>query len=187
MQEAKRLTRLVENLLAMARITDVTEVYMFEPLRVDGLIAGTLQEFAQLLVDAHFEVATEIPPDLPPVRADRMAMTLLLDNLVDNAIRYSPETRALRMRAYADAGLVVLEVHDRGCGIPGDELEHVTRKFFRGRHKGTNGSGLGLAIVKRIVADHGGELAIQSELNVGTTVRIALPAARDDEEPDSRR
>jgi len=186
-QEAKRLTRLVENLLAMSRITDVTEVYMFEPLALDGLVAGTLQEFAQLLEDAHFEIRTEIPADLPLARADRMAMTLLLDNLVDNAIRYSPEARALGMRGYTDNGLVVLEVSDRGCGIPGNELEHVTRKFFRGRHKGSNGSGLGLAIVKRIVADHGGELAIQSELNVGTTVRVALPAARDDEEPDSRR
>ena len=186
-QEAKRLTRLVENLLAMSRITDVTEVYVFEPLRVDALVQGTLQEFAHQLDDAGFATRRDIPPDLPAVRADRTAARLLLDNLVDNAIRYSPVVRYLRIGAYRENGMVVLEVSDKGCGIPGDELDQVTRKFFRGRHPVANGSGLGLAIVKRIVADHGGRLAIDSEVNIGTTVRVALPVARDDEETDSRR
>lgn len=186
-QEAKRLTRLVDNLLALSRITDVTEVYMFEPLGVDGLVDTTLQEFGQQLAEAGFETQVEIPADLPPVRGDRTAMGLLLDNLVDNAIRYSPTTRFLRIGAHRDNGRVVLEVSDKGRGIPDDEIDMVTRRFFRGRHLMSNGSGLGLAIVKRIVTDHDGELGIRSKVNVGTTVSVALPISRDDEEADSRR
>jgi signal transduction histidine kinase len=186
-QEAKRLTRLVDNLLALSRITDVTEVYMFEPLAVDGLVDMTLQEFGQQLAEAGFETHVEIPADLPPVRGDRTAMGLLLDNLVDNAIRYSPESRFLRIGAHRENGRVVIEVCDKGRGIPEDELDLVTRKFFRGRHLTSHGSGLGLAIVQRIVTDHDGELGISSNVNVGTTVSVRLPISKEDEEADSRR
>jgi signal transduction histidine kinase len=186
-QEAKRLTRLVDNLLAMSRITDVTEVYMFEALAVDGLVDMTLQEFGKQLAEAEFETQVEIPADLPSVRCDRTAMGLLLDNLVDNAIRYSPTTRFLRIGAHRENGRVVIEVSDKGRGIPDDELDLVTRKFFRGRHLISNGSGLGLAIVKRIVTDHDGELSISSTVNVGTTVSVGLPISKDDQEADSRR
>jgi Osmosensitive K+ channel histidine kinase len=186
-QEAKRLTRLVDNLLALSRITDVTELYMFEPLAVDGLVDATLQSFGHQLAEAGFETHVDIPADLPPVRGDRTAMGLLLDNLVDNAIRYSSGTRFLRVGAHRENGRVVLEVGDKGRGIPEDEVELVTRKFFRGRHLNTDGSGLGLAIVKRIVDDHDGELTIFSKINVGTTISVALPISKDDEEADSRR
>lgn len=187
-QEAKRLTRLVDNLLALSRITDVTEVYSFEPLALDAVVDNTLKEFRQQLAAAEFDTEVEIPADLPLVRADRTAMGLMLDNLVDNAIRYSPATRWLRIAARRDGDrLVTLEVSDKGRGIPKDEIDQVTRKFFRGREAVSNGSGLGLAIVKRIVTDHDGRLAIHSTVDRGTTVSVMIPSARDDEETDSRR
>ncbi len=71
---------------------------------------------------------------------------------------------------------MIVEVIDHGIGIPADEMPHVTRRFFRGRESGSGGSGLGLAIVNRIVSDHRGVLEIESEPDLGTTVRIALPA-----------
>src|SRR6185295_6832335 len=80
-QEAKRLTRLVDNLLALSRITDVTEVYSFEPQALDALVDDTLQGFGTQLGAAGFDTQVEIPADLPLVRADRTAMGLLLDNL----------------------------------------------------------------------------------------------------------
>jgi len=188
-QEAKRLTRLVDNLLAMSRITDVTDVYSFEPLGLDALAETVAAQFRQQLLSAGFETVIDIPADLPAVRADRTAMTLLLENLIDNAIRYSPVTRWLRISAHqGDEGLIVLEVADHGRGIPGDEIGQVTRKFVRGRHAGSGGSGLGLAIVKRIVADHGGRLAIHSVVDAGTIISISLPVFEDDdEEADSDR
>jgi len=191
-QESKRLTRLVENLLAYARVTDVTEVYAFEPVALGPLVDQVLQGFRGPIAEAGFEVRLDIPPQLPPVRADRTAMRLALDNLVDNAIRYSGAVRCLSITARANPRAprtsVSLLVADKGVGIPPDEIEQVTRRFFRGRRTQSGGTGLGLAIASRIADDHGGRLTIESRPGEGTTVEIALPVAgQDHEEADSHR
>ena len=98
MQEAKRLTRLVDNLLAYARVTDVTEMYSFEPIAPSELVDDVLQNFRHPLAEREFKVEVDMPVDLPLVRADRTAMMLALDNLVDNAIRYSPRERSCASR-----------------------------------------------------------------------------------------
>ena len=174
-QEAKRLTRLVDNLLALSRITDITDVYWFEPLSLETLVEKSLIGFEQQIAATGFEIHIAISPDTPLVRGDRTAVGLLLDNLIDNAIRYSPVHRSLLFTSSWDEDAVVLHVIDKGRGIPGDEIDHVTRKFFRGRRQGSNGSGLGLAIVKRIVADHRGALEIASRVDAGTTVSVTFP------------
>ena len=102
MQEARRLTRLVDNLLAYARVTDVTEMYSFEPIAPAELVDDVLQNFRHPLSEREFTVEVEIPVDLPLVRADRTAMMLALDNLVDNAIRYSPQEHFIRISARRD-------------------------------------------------------------------------------------
>jgi signal transduction histidine kinase len=179
MQEAKRLTRLVDNLLAYARVTDVTEMYSFEPIPPSELIDDVLQNFRHPLSEREFNVEVDIPVDLPLVRADRTAMMLTLDNLVDNAIRYSPTAHFLRVAARRDGSNVVIEVQDRGVGIPADELSIVRRKFARGRLARADGSGLGLAIVSRIIADHKGTFVIDSEPGSGTTAKVYLPIVGD--------
>jgi two-component system phosphate regulon sensor histidine kinase PhoR len=106
-------------------------------------------------------------------------MMLALDNLVDNAIRYSPGEHFIRISARRDGTNVVIEVQDRGAGIAPDELSTVRRKFARGRLARADGSGLGLAIVSRIVADHKGTLVLDSETGSGTTAKVYLPIAGD--------
>jgi signal transduction histidine kinase len=180
--EAKRLTRLVDNLLAYARITDLTEAYSFELLDMRILAQQSVKEFGTQLAAVGFSVTVDVPPWLPPVRADRPSIALALGNLVDNAIRYSTDARVLTLAARATNGSVVLDVTDAGIGIPADEIQHVTHRFFRGNGAVAGGSGLGLSIVQRIVSDHAGTLSITSELGVGTTVRIVLPSAGVDRE-----
>ena len=175
-QEAKRLTRLVDNLLAYARVTDVAAIYSFERQAPIELIEDVLQDFGHQLVSGRFDVRVEVPADLPQVRADRTAIRLALDNLVDNAIRYADSRRWIRVSAWADRSRVYIEVSDRGIGIHADELENVKRKFVRGRLARQGGSGLGLAIVSRVIADHGGSFVLESEVGEGTTARVDLPA-----------
>ncbi len=177
-QEAKRLERLVENLLAFARITDVTEVYAFEAVPVETLVDDVLENFRAQLKSMGFNLVREIPPHIPAVKGDKTALELMLDNLVDNAIRYSRDERRLIIEASTDDKFVALSVRDHGIGIPEDEVDKVTRRFFRGKHAGTGGTGLGLAIVRRIVDDHGGSMSIHSEVGVGTTVTVRLPIAK---------
>ncbi len=179
MQEAKRLTRLVDNLLAYARVTDVTEIYSFEPIAPAELVDDVLQNFQHPLSEREFTVEVDMPVDLPLVRADRTAMILTLDNLVDNAIRYSPRERFIRIAARREAQQVVIEVQDRGAGIASEELSLVRRKFARGKLARADGSGLGLAIVSRIIADHKGTLVLDSEPGTGTTAKVYLPVSGD--------
>jgi signal transduction histidine kinase len=177
-QEAKRLTLLVDNLLALSRVADVTEMYSLEKLPVRELMLGVLQQFKHQLELGGFTVTTDLPADLPLVSADPGAMQLALDNILYNAIRYSDQVCAIEVSARADARCVRIVIADSGRGIPADEIELVTRKFFRGRGAAARGgSGLGLAIAQRIIADHGGQLAIRSEVGRGTAVSISLPIA----------
>jgi signal transduction histidine kinase len=103
-QESKRLTRLVDNLLAYARITDVTEAYTFEPIDLRALVDEVLEGFKTTLTAGDFAVKVDVDANLPLVRADRTACTLLLDNLVDNAVRYSKQEKCLAIRSKAVGG-----------------------------------------------------------------------------------
>jgi signal transduction histidine kinase len=179
MQEARRLGRLVDNLLAYARVTDVTEMYSFEPIAPAELVDDVLQNFRHPLSEREFTVEIDMPVDLPLVRADRTAMMLTLDNLVDNAIRYSPYEHFMRISARREGTHVAIEVQDRGVGIAPEELSIVRRKFARGKLARADGSGLGLAIVSRIVADHKGTLVLDSAPGVGTTAKVYLPISGD--------
>jgi signal transduction histidine kinase len=177
-EQAKRLSRLLDNLLAYARITDITEAYSFEPIALESVIDDVLRDFRWQIANAGFKIDVDVPAEIPAVRADRVAIGLLLNNLVDNAIRYSKDTRSLRIQASSENDRVVLEVTDKGIGIPQDEIAWVTRKFYRGRRSPSGGSGLGLAIAERIAVDHRGTLEIRSVVEGGTTVRVTLPADR---------
>jgi two-component system phosphate regulon sensor histidine kinase PhoR len=178
-QESKRLTRLIDNLLAYARVSDVAEAYRFEALDVPRLIDSVLQGFQQPLTENRkFSVDVDIPDDLPLVRADRASMILALDNLIDNAIRYSADNGEIRITADRQDGSIVIEVRDRGVGIPADELMTVRKKFVRGRLAQSRGTGLGLAIINRIVGHHGGTFELESTEGAGTVARMRLPVAK---------
>jgi signal transduction histidine kinase len=187
-QESKRLARLVDNLLAYARITDVTEAYRFEPLDLHELFDEALHGFAGQIHARHITIDVDLPLSLPAVMGDRTALVMMLDNLIDNALRYSSDSHRITVCATARGRMVEMSIADEGIGIPAHELEHVTQRFFRGRRAGSGGSGLGLAIVNRIVEAHGGRLSIQSAVDRGTTVTISLAAAStpDAEEAHSR-
>jgi signal transduction histidine kinase len=174
-QETKRLTRRVDNLLAYARVIDVTEVYSFEPIAPIELVDDVLNDFKQQIAEGACTVEVDVHTDLPLILGDRTSLMLALGNLIDNAIRYSDKHRLIRITARRRAHRVIIEVGDRGIGIPTEELSSVQRKFVRGRLARADGSGLGLAIVNRVMADHGGSFVLESELGSGTVARVLLP------------
>jgi signal transduction histidine kinase len=174
--EAKRLTRLVDNLLAYARVTDVTQIYSFDRLSPFELVDDALRGFRFQLAEGQFDVHVDVPSDLPLVRADRTAVCLAIDNLIDNAIRHSAEGRWLGISARVEQSRVQIEVRDRGAGIPPEEIQAVQHKFVRGKFARAGGSGLGLAIVNRIVADHGGHFSLERTADGGTVARLDFMA-----------
>jgi signal transduction histidine kinase len=175
--EVRRLARLIDNLLAYARATDVTEIYSREPVDVRLVVTECLEHFWPQLAEGNFEQHLEIPLDLPPVYVDRAAINLVLSNVVDNAIRYSGETRDLTIRISLDdkRRMLLIDVADKGVGIEAENISDLTTANFRATQSRPGGAGLGLTIANRIVSDHGGTLAIRSAKGVGTTVTVALP------------
>jgi signal transduction histidine kinase len=176
-QEGHRLSRLIDNLLAYSRVTDVTQLYSFETLRPADLVSEALRSFHRLMTEQGFHVHVDLPSTLPAVTADRTSIVLALDNLIDNAMRYSGESRELEIRGDTYDHVVRIAVTDHGIGIDSDDLARVTGRFVRGRSAPGSGSGLGLSIVNQIVRDHGGALRLDSVKGTGTTATLVLPAA----------
>jgi two-component system phosphate regulon sensor histidine kinase PhoR len=177
-QEGHRLSRLIDNLLAYARVTEVAAVYSFEPHNPVEVIEESMKGFNRLLTEEGFHVDVDAQTPLPAVRADRTALVLALDNLVDNAMRYSGASRQLVVALRSRGDVVDFAVTDRGKGIPPDDLARVQQRFVRGRSTNGHGSGLGLAIVHRIATDHGGQLWLESRVGSGTTATLTIPVYR---------
>ncbi len=188
--EESRLSRLVDNLLAYARITEATDIYSFESLEPSSVAAEALHGLDGQFGQDNFQLTVDVPETLAPIRADRTAIVLALGNLIDNAFRYSGTNRHVGLEAHQSGQEVLFTVADAGVGIPADEIARVQRRFARGRNVNGRGSGLGLAIVSRVAADHGGHLHIASQVDVGTRVTLAIPVAeqeRHDETHSDRR
>ncbi|MCP4877559.1 MAG: sensor histidine kinase, partial [Gammaproteobacteria bacterium] len=126
-----------------------------------------------------FEIVADA--SVPPVSADVGMMERVLENLIDNSFKHTPEAGQIRLQLEALQGNVEVSVSDTGCGIAKDELPHILKRFYRKIKKqdkggSQSGLGLGLAIASRIVEMHGGQLTVDSELHQGTVFRFSLPA-----------
>jgi signal transduction histidine kinase len=173
-QETSRLRRLIDNLLAYARVTEVADVYSFEPLQPEQVVEEVVHGFRKLLRDGGIEVNVSVSGMLPPVKADRASLVFALDNLLDNAIRHAGATQ-IQLDARLSGNAVEFVVADGGKGIPEEELTRVQQPFVRGG--ASRGSGLGLAIVRRIAAAHRGSFRLESRVDTGTTATLAIPVA----------
>jgi len=175
--EASRLSSSIDNLLTYARYSggraaDSTELVDVEPA---DLVEDALQGFRPTLATLEFELTVDVPPDLPQVSVDRPAVIQALENIVDNAIKYSGSTHRLAVSARATSKSLTLTIKDSGSGICHKDQARIFERFYRGRNVSTSGSGLGLPIARRIVERHGGRIDVRSEVGVGTEVDVTLP------------
>ena len=175
LNEASRLTRTVDNLLAVSRVQDIEHFYTFESLDPGTLLEDALNGFQSHLKEQGFEISVDIPAPLPSVYADRTAMLQVLENILDNAVRYSNGTRQLTISAAASDTQVSLKIADKGRGISPEDVPHIFERFYRGHDAPSGGSGLGLSIAQRIMKDHRGEIRLQSTPGIGTVAELVLP------------
>jgi len=177
--EATRLSNSIDNLLTYARYSTAaassTELADVEPA---DLVEDALQGLRPVLANQKFDLVIDVPPDLPQICVDRPAMIQALDNIVDNAIKYSTTEKHVAVSARATAKSLTLTVRDRGTGIASKDLSRVFERFYRGGNVTVSGSGLGLPIAKRIVESHGGRIDVRSAVGTGTEVDVTLPIAR---------
>jgi signal transduction histidine kinase len=127
---------------------------------------------------------TEISDQIPAIPVDKEAISRALDNLIDNAIKYSGKRPEIFLRAWSSEKNVFVEVEDNGVGISKEDQKQVFKKFYRsGRleERMVRGSGIGLTIVDHIVRAHGGEVLLESAMGKGTKVTIKLPIKRTED------
>lgn len=176
--ETDRMTRLVSDLLLLSQADAGMLPMHCEPVDVAPLLtdvarSGNIMADGRVSVEASFKGELIVHGD-----ADRIKQVLL--NLVENAIKHTPDGGAVRLAgASTDAGMVLLSVSDTGLGIPPEDLPHVFERFYRvdkSRSRAHGGVGLGLAIARSIIEAHGGDIEVQSEVGVGTTFNVWLPA-----------
>jgi len=172
-EEAERLNRLVQNLLEMTRLESGSVQARKEWHAIEEPVGSALQRFGTRL--RRRIVTTNIPSDLPLVPLDPLLIEQVLINLVDNALKYTPEDTPIEISAAVEDGGVAVEVADRGPGLaPGDE-PRVFEKFYRTRAEPGRGSGLGLAICRGIVEAHGGRIRAENRVGGGVAFRFTLP------------
>jgi two-component system, OmpR family, sensor histidine kinase KdpD len=173
-EESDRLERLVGNLLEMTRLESKSLKPRREWLPVEELLSSALSRLEDALEGRAVSVQT--PASLPLIHADPVLLEQVLINLVENAAKYSPKGTSIELAAQVDGQELVLEVKDRGPGIPSGAEEKIFEKFFRApQSSGTPGAGLGLAICKGIVEVHGGTIRVAAREGGGSSFRLRLP------------
>jgi two-component system phosphate regulon sensor histidine kinase PhoR len=174
----ERLHRLVESLLDFRRMEAGAKPYRLQPLDPALLVQKVVTDFQTEAACNGYGVELSIHEGLPEVNADSDALTHAVWNLLDNAVKYSPDQRAIWVDVERQGEAIAIAVRDKGLGIPVGEQKTVFRKFVRGAAASASnvkGSGVGLAMVRHIVAAHGGEITVASEPGQGSTFTMLLP------------
>jgi two-component system phosphate regulon sensor histidine kinase PhoR len=177
--EARRMQRLVEDLISLSRIEGERFSPPIDAVEIDWLFEEAKRNSATAAGDRGCRVEIAVPAGLPPVAGDRAQLLQLYDNLVGNALRYGKPGGTVRLDAAAEGATIRTRVSDEGEGIAKEHIPRLTERFYRvdaGRSRSQGGTGLGLSIVKHIVERHRGRLTIESEVGKGTTVTVTLPA-----------
>jgi signal transduction histidine kinase len=178
-RSTERLHRLVESLLDFARMEVGRKPYDSQPLDAGAIAAQVVEDFQKDASARGFTIHLDTPsPCGLQLRGDAAALTHALWNLLDNAVKYSPDEREVWVSVHAHADGIAMEVEDHGLGIPTHERKEIFRKFIRGntaKQLGIKGTGLGLAMVSHIVNAHGGAIELESREGAGSTFRIVLP------------
>jgi signal transduction histidine kinase len=178
--ESQRLSRMINTFLAVTQLeaADKQEVLKI-PLKLDDVVRETLTSLQPVAKKKRIRLVEQPSQHLPPVAADRSLITQVVTNLIGNAIKYSPERTTVTISTALEADTVRLCVEDRGYGIPPEAVDRVWEKFYRvardGQEKDEESTGLGLSFVREVVEQHGGRVALESEVGRGSKFSFTLP------------
>lgn len=178
--ESQRMSRMIDTFLTVTQLerADKKEVTK-TALRLDEVVRETLSILAPIAKKKRIRLVEQGNGHIPPVAADKSLITQVLTKLLDNAIKYSPERTTVTVSTLLEAESVRVLVEDRGYGVPAESIDRIWEKFYRvardGQEKDEESTGLGLAFVKEVVEQHGGTVAVESEVGRGSKFSFALP------------
>ncbi|MCF7824298.1 MAG: PAS domain-containing protein [Candidatus Marinimicrobia bacterium] len=177
-KHAARLGRIIDDLLELSRIEEFSgeDEKVLESTKIEDLFRSTIDNCQELSAERNIQIKTEIDPDLV-LKVNTKLMVHALVNLLDNALKYSPQESVIILRAYQKKSSIILEVADEGVGIETEHLERIFERFYRvdrGRSRDIGGTGLGLSIVKHIARINKADLEVESTIGKGSIFRLTF-------------
>lgn len=179
--EARLLSQLITDLLDLSQLEAPELKTIFAPIAISGIAKKVVAGFTETAAAKGLSLRTELARGLPKVSGNADQIRLMLRNLIENAIHYTPVGGDILVKTTDVTGAVVVEVTDTGIGIPAADLDRVFERFYRvdkARSRKTGGTGLGLSIVKHVVENHEGNIKISSTVGVGSKFTVLLPTAK---------
>lgn len=179
--EGKKLSNMVEQILEFAGARSGKRIYNPEPVDVSKLVSSAVEECRPVLDERRIEPAVLVADGLPMLDADRAALSLAIQNLINNAAKYSGRGSVITVSAHNGDGNVGISVADKGIGIPKADLKHIFEPFFRSKNvvdAQIHGNGLGLSLVQEIAEAHGGAVVVESEEGKGSEFTLTIPVRR---------
>ena len=180
-QDTDKLTRLVGNILDFSKIEEGKREFDFEETDVAQLVSSLIQDFRKDELLKDFSIQSFIQEDIPQLSVDGEALSQALNNLLDNAVKFSPDKKEIEVHLSKDEENIILEVKDNGIGISPDDLDKIFDKFYQGKNalkQTVKGAGLGLTLVKHTAEAHGGRMSVKSKVGEGSTFSLILPIVR---------
>jgi signal transduction histidine kinase len=178
LEQSERLSLLTENVLNFAKMEEGRKEFIFEETDIKSLLEDLVSSIQERVRHAGFDIRLDVENSLPSIKADRDAIMQAVNNLIDNAIKYSGKMKRIEVKAYKEDQYLAVTVKDFGIGIQKEDRDKIFDRFYRGGDELTRtvkGSGLGLTLVKKIVEAHHGSVQIKSEPEQGSTFSIRLP------------
>lgn len=177
-QETDRMTRLINELLYLSRIEKPDFSIPKRPVNIASVVNKAVKLLQKNIDDKGHLLNLRLPENLGPVTGDEDSVLEIIINLLDNAIKYTPEGGNITVEIEDESDFISISVADNGIGIAGDELERIFGRFYRVQGPGitsASGTGLGLAVVKHLVESLNGKISVESQLGKGSTFKISLP------------
>ena len=189
--ESGRMHRMVLDLLDLARLDAGIANITMSPVNMPALLNAVAEKFTPQLQRSGINIKVDVDVNLPTITADGDRLAQVFTNLVDNALKFTPRSGLISLRALVVTDEMLISVSDTGAGIPAEALAHIFDRFYqadparRGGEK--HGAGLGLAIAHEIVGAHGGRISVRSRLGEGTTFEVFLPLIKKSAATTARR
>jgi signal transduction histidine kinase len=177
-KESERLTHLINNVLDFSRMDTGVKEYHFKEADLVEVVRSTLEAYKFHIRDDGFKIESELPDESITLKIDKDAISQVLLNLLNNAVKYSEERKYIQVRVCKNSISALISVTDHGVGIPKEELKKIFDKFYRvstAKTRETRGTGLGLTLAKHIVEAHGGTIEVESEVGKGSRFMVILP------------
>jgi len=178
---AARLGRVTDDLLKLSQAEAGKLELEFRAVTVEEVIETCVETTRLKIADKDIALTVDCPPGLPCVMGDTRRLQEVLQNLLDNAVQYTPPGGRITVQATAGDRQIAITVADTGIGIPKAEQERIFERFYRvdaARSREAGGTGLGLSIARHLVEAHGGRIEIESDVGRGSTFKVVLPAGR---------